>query len=281
MPPSISALRTVGTFLNGRACSDTLFVVLDRAFATSSQDGKRSPEEKASMLMAGGILQHGYQCGALWGATLAAGAQVFRCAGSGPQAEAQAILAAKALVAAFREQNGSIDCSDLTEPELVSSWRLIKFFLLKGGFVRCQLLVARFAPLAFRAVKAALAEKPATVARAGPVSCAALLARKMGASEEQAMMAAGFAGGIGLCGDGCGALAAALWMLGMKALGTAGKLEFRNPQALALIDKFLRAANHSFECSEIVGRKFESIEDHARHVQSGGCASLIDALAGQ
>jgi hypothetical protein len=35
------------------------------------------------------------------------------------------------------------------------------------------------------------------------------------------------------------------------------------------------------ECSQIVGRKFESVEDHARHVQGGGCARIIDRLAAE
>jgi hypothetical protein len=55
-------------------------------------------------------------------------------------------------------------------------------------------------------------------APAQPVSCAALLAHKMGLSDLQATMAAGFAGGIGLSGGACGALGVAmlalpLWLL--------------------------------------------------------------------
>ena len=36
---------------------------------------------------AGGIMQYGYQCGMLWGAALAAGAQSYRLFGPGPKAE--------------------------------------------------------------------------------------------------------------------------------------------------------------------------------------------------
>jgi hypothetical protein len=39
-------------------------------------------------------MQHGYQCGMIWGATLAAGAQAYRLLGPGPQAETAAIIAA-------------------------------------------------------------------------------------------------------------------------------------------------------------------------------------------
>ena len=86
----ISSMRTVGAFLNGRACSDTLCHVLNRAFGQPMQR-----EERAAMPLAGGIMQYGHQCGMLWGATLAAGAQAFRLLGASPQAEAGAILAAQ------------------------------------------------------------------------------------------------------------------------------------------------------------------------------------------
>ena len=44
-------------------------------------------EEHAAAPLAGGIMQHGYQCGMIWGAALAAGAQAYRLYGAGAQAE--------------------------------------------------------------------------------------------------------------------------------------------------------------------------------------------------
>ena len=44
--------------------------VVDRSFDQPSE-----LEEHAAGPLAGGIMQHGYQCGMIWGATLAAGAQ--------------------------------------------------------------------------------------------------------------------------------------------------------------------------------------------------------------
>ena len=40
-----------------------------------------------------------------------------------------------------------------------------------------------------------------------PISCASEVAAKMGASDEEMVMVAGFAGGLGLSGNACGALA--------------------------------------------------------------------------
>ena len=59
-------------------------------------------EEKATMTLAGGIATQGYQCGMLWGAALAAGAQAYRLLGQGPQAETGAMIAAQRIVESFR-----------------------------------------------------------------------------------------------------------------------------------------------------------------------------------
>jgi len=83
--------------------------VVDRSF-----DHPLKVEERASMPLAGGINQLGYQCGMLWGAALAAGAQAYRLFGSGPQAETAAIIAAQRLVESFRAQNKHIDCLEIS-----------------------------------------------------------------------------------------------------------------------------------------------------------------------
>ncbi len=69
----ISSIGTVRTFLKVGTCSEALCNVLDRAF-----DHPLKLEEEATAPLAGGIMLHGYQCGMLWGVTLAAGAQAYR-----------------------------------------------------------------------------------------------------------------------------------------------------------------------------------------------------------
>jgi len=271
----ISSMRTVGTFLAGRACSDTLFHVLNRAF-----DHPLVEEERAAQPLAGGIMQYGYQCGMIWGATLAAGAQAYRLHGTGPQAEARAIIAAQRLVESFRTQNSHMNCLEITEIDKSSStMQMITYFLIKGGSIGCFRMAARYAPVAFSEINIALSEKHIEAPPA-PVSCSAMLAQKMGASDIHAVMAAGFAGGIGLSGGACGALGAAIWIHGMNSLKAGvGKIAFKAPDALEAIDKFLKCTNHEFECSKIVGRKFESIGDHASYLCNGGCSKIIEVLA--
>jgi hypothetical protein len=253
--------------------------VVDRSF-----DHPMKLEERATMPLAGGIMQNGYQCGMLWGAALAAGAQSYRLFGPGPQAEAGAMIAAQRLVDSFRSRNKHIDCFEITEVQWKPSSRrrlfaqILKFFL-KGGPIRCFRMAARYARAAFGEIQATFAEGQIT-APSPPVSCAAMLAQKMGASDMHVVMAAGLAGGIGLSGGACGALGAAVWIASMEA----GKEEIKNisfapPRAQEAVDRFLESTDFEFECCEIVGRSFESIDDHAAFLRDGGCAELIEALA--
>lgn len=87
------------------------------------------------------------------------------------------------------------------------------------------------------------------------------------------------AGCIGLCGGGCGALGTAVWLMTTDK-GLDAKMEFKNPKAMEMIEKaFLPNTDYEFECSDIIGRKFEDIEDHANFINVGGCSMLIKALA--
>ena len=102
----------------------------------------------------------------------------------------------------------------------------------------------------------------------------------MGASEMRTVMAAGLAGGIGLSGGACGALGAAIWLIGIKQLQAGnGAPGMNNPPAQAALEKFLESADYEFECEKIVGRKFENVADHAAYLREGGCAKIIEALA--
>lgn len=246
--------------------------VVDGAF-----DNTLAPEEQAAAPLAGGIAGMGFQCGQVWGAALAAGAQAYRLYGPGPGAEAAAVIAAQRLVESFRGSYKSIDCRDVIQMDWqnVKAAQVLKFFL-RGGPARCLGMTAGYSRAAFREIDAAFAN--GHLAPAPPVSCAAVLARKMGASEMQAVMAAGLAGGIGLSGGACGALGAAIWILTMNA-GGEQKFDLNSPLATETIDRFVEATEINFECSEIVGRRFQDVHDHAAYVRGGGCAKIVEALA--
>jgi hypothetical protein len=270
----LSSSRTVATFIRHGTCSETLCNVVDRAF------GHPLPiEEHASAPLAGGIMAHGYQCGQVWGAALAAGAQAHRLLGSGPQAETAAITAAQRIVGSFGARYGSIDCRaiigvDFGDPSQNALKVAVQYFARNG--VKCFRMAAQYAPLAMSDIEGALAEGPGEVPPP-PVSCAAEVARRLGASDLHAVMAAGLAGGIGLSGDACGALAAAIWMTDMndRQHGTA-KVGYTNPRAASLIGRFVKHTDSRFTCLDLVGRRFESAADHAAYLHDGGCAEIID-----
>jgi hypothetical protein len=237
-------------------------------------------EEGGVTPLAGGIMQYGYQCGMIWGAAFAAGAQAHRLLGPGPKAEAAAVRAAQRVVASFRALNDTINCLEITDIDRSSStFEMIKFFLLKGGTIHCFRMATRYAPMARAEIDEALSETDIETPDP-PVSCAALVAEKMGMSDMHRTMAAGLAGGIGLSGGACGALGAAIWAVAMKDMrdGT-GKRDFKNPKAQKAVEDFLKVSDFEFECSKIAGRSFENAGDHASYIRDGGCSDIIDVLA--
>jgi hypothetical protein len=83
-----------------------------------------------------------------------------------------------------------------------------------------------------------------------------------------------------LSGGACGALGAAIWITGINSLKEEGeKLDYKSPRAEDVIERFLKCTDYEFECSEIVGRRFENIGDHAGYLRDGGCSKIIEVLA--
>ncbi|MGD2033608.1 MAG: C-GCAxxG-C-C family protein [Bacteroidales bacterium] len=95
-------------------------------------------------------------------------------------------------------------------------------------------------------------------------------------------MVAGFAGGLGLSGNACGALSAAIWM---KLLAWCRKHPgksppyFNNREAKKTMNAFYQATDSKILCHEICGQCFSSLNDHSDFIKNGGCAELINALA--
>jgi hypothetical protein len=237
------------------------------------------------MLLAGGIMQHGFQCGQVWGAGLASGARAYQLFGPGPEGETAAVVAAQRTTNAFKSRYNTINCIDITDMDKSSSnLKMIKFFLLKGGVIRCFNMAGKYANVALEEIDAAFSENDIQVPEP-PISCTALLAQKLGLSEKQQTMLAGLAGGIGLSGGACGALGTAIWNITMRKSeresGKTNKPDLADPDAAEAITGLLKVTDFEFECSKIAGRQFESVEDHAAYLREGGCAEVIEALAEQ
>ena len=159
-------------------------------------------------------------------------------------------------------------------------WR--RWTAIVVGFIGVLLIIqpgmASFSPASLFAVVAVLMLAVRDLCgRAVPPSVSSV---QLAAWGFASLVPAGLAGGIGLCGGGCGALGAAIWLIEMDSRqeGNA-KSDFKNPRALAAVEKFMKCTDYEFECAEIVGRKFENVEEHAAYVREGGCSEIIEALA--
>jgi hypothetical protein len=272
---------TKKVFRKCMTCSRTLFFILDREYGYP-----KDREERASDLLAGGLKNTGHQCGMLWGATLAAGAESFRrYPDDRGRAMAGALAASEDILASFVETAGTADCREITGCNLASPLGMASFtarFILTGMEKSvCFNLAERWAPGAVRAAEEGLSRTPAYSLT--PACCASEVARKMGATDEQMVTVAGLSGGIGLSGNACGALGAAIWM---KTLAWCQEHPGKNPpyffnrEANRTMKAFSAATGGEILCHRICGRRFETIDDHTQFVKDGGCAALIDALAG-
>lgn len=267
------------TFWKCGACSHAMFHLLNHEF-----ENERLIEEKASDMLAGGIAQKGHQCGMLWGASLAAGAESFRKFEDKEKAIAMAINTSKILVDSFFKRTKTVDCRDISRVDWENKFQLTLYMIktIAQGFIfsPCFNLIVKWTPEAIQAANKGLSEninfnKPC-------LSCSTEVVKKMGGTEEESIMVSGFAGGIGLSGKACGALAAAIWYKMLRWVkDNQGKTQamFDNPDAKKVLRTFYIQTDSEMLCNRICKKNFLSIDDHSEYIRSGGCSQLIDALS--
>ena len=265
--------NTKRLFLKLGTCSRTFFHILDREFGYPLET-----EERAADPLAGGIMQQGHQCGMLWGAALAVGAESFRRSDDRGKAIGIAITATQHLMESFLKMAKSVDCRDITNADFSSKLSMAKYFF-SGKFISCFKLAEKWAPEAVRSATEGLSHEQTDLPQP-PISCASEVAGKMGASDEEMVMVAGFAGGLGLSGNACGALSAAIWMNTLAfCRKQPGKSAYKNPNAKIILKAFDGATDNKILCHEISGQWFKTIADHTEFIKNGGCDKLIDVLA--
>lgn len=256
-------------------CSRTFFYILNREFGHLKET-----EERAADPLAGGILRKGHQCGMLWGSALAVGAEAFRRCNDRDQAIGIAITATQHLMTSFFNRENTVNCRDITRCDFSSKWSFLKYFL-SGRFRYCFKMAEKWAPEAIQAATDGLSQNQ-TGWLQPPISCAVEVAEKMGASDEEMVMVAGFAGGLGLSGNACGALSAAIWMKSLawcRAQVDPDKSPYDNPNATNTLNAFLSATDSKILCKDITGKCFKSIDEHSEFIKNGGCDNLINTLA--
>jgi len=266
-------LKAKRTFIKKGTCSRAFFYILDREFGHP-----RDQEEAAADLLAGGILQQGYQCGLVLGAVMAVGAESFRRCDTLDRAIGLSISATQSITQSFINRTSSIECEEITNCDFTNKASFTKH-MLTGKFVSCYILSGKWAPEAVDAAYKGLSLDQSLLPQKA-LSCASELVRHMGASEEERAMVAGFAGGLGLSGNGCGALAAAIWMNSLlRSRKQAGKSTMKNPEAEKILNAFYEETDYDIKCDKICGQSFETIEDHTAFIEDGGCKKLIGVLS--
>lgn len=257
-----------------KTCSRTFFHILNREFGHPKEQ-----EERAADSLAGGIMQEGHQCGMLWGASLAVGAEAHRKFKDQNKAICVAINATQNLMASFSKRENTISCREITKCDFSSKPSFAKY-IFSGRFLHCFDLAEKWAP---EAVQSAI-EGLTTNKVASPndcISCATEVVKKMGGTDEEMIMVAGFAGGLGLSGSGCGALSAAIWMKSLEwCKEEKKKSSVKNPNSKKVLETFYSATDSKILCSDICGKHFKNVHDHSSFIKKGGCAKLINTLAG-
>jgi hypothetical protein len=214
----------------------------------------------------------------LWGASMAVGAEAYRRNGDPDRATAIAIRATQRIMDSFVHRTKSIECEEITQCDFSNKKSMLKY-MLSGKFVNCFKLAGRWAPEALDAAIEGL-ETDASDEPAQCMSCASELIRKMGGTEEEMLMVAGFAGGLGLSGNGCGALAAAVWMNALTHNRTqSGKYASFDPDSNPTLMAFYEETDYEILCEKISGQKFDTLDDHTTFIEDDGCAKLIEVLA--
>jgi len=253
-------------------CSRTYFYILNREFKNPKET-----EERAADPLAGGIYRQGYQCGMLWGSALAVGAESYHRFDDRDKAIGIAIKATQHIMESFLKRAKSIECHDLTDCDWSSKVSMAKYFF-SGKFLYCFNLAEEWTPEAIQAAVEGLSLEQNDLPQQ-PISCASEVAKKMGASDEEMVMVAGFAGGLGLSGNACGALSAAIWMKTLASCRKNEKFTFHNPNAEETLETFHTATDYEMLCDKISGKCFKTVEYHTEFIKNGGCDKLINVLA--
>ncbi len=262
-------------FMKKGSCSQAFCFFLDREFGCL-----KGIEERAADPLAGGIILQGHQCGMLWGSSLAIGAECFRRFDDRGKAIASAVTATRHVMESYAGRTGSVNCRDVCGHDFT---RKIELFAFMMKFILhinrdCLDLADEWLPEVISSASTGLSAAPKCTQ--APLSCASETVKRMGSGEEEAVMVSGFAGGMGLSGNGCGALSAAIWMRSLSwCRENPGKSAYNNPYAKNTLKAFFRANGLEMVCRKITGRRFETMDEHAEFIRNGGCGGIIDALA--
>jgi hypothetical protein len=251
--------------------------------------------EEASDPLCGGLLLDGdCACGVLWGAGLAAGVRARERLPDRNAARLAALLSAKACLNWYSAQGKPVDCGQIIG---MKKWNM-PLYLLKGNLRVCLRQLSECALDFHNRIDETL-QIVETSGEAQPLrNCASEsfreTARVIGLEEEDGdVLVAGLAGGLGLSGNGCGALVGAVFAHMLKYFKDRDKPKHSmlrsNLQGLYIGDGWMEPAREvvrrftnaldTKKCAEITQTEFGSPEDLHRYLETGACNGLQRNLA--
>ncbi len=261
------------------SCSRTFAHILNREFGHIKE-----VEEAALNPLAGGIMNQGHQCGMLWGAALAIGAEAYRRYEDINVAMQTVVIATQNIISSFIKREGTTNCQEIIGFNLKSFWGITAFMLkvsLQGmNNSHCFNLAEAWAPEAVDVGSKSLTHQEG-IASEELMNCAAEVVKKMKGTHEEQVMVAGFAGGLGLSGNGCGALSAAIWKKMVdwcKENPGENPPFFNNKDAKKILKAFYEETHSEIECHKICGQQFKNSKAHSNYIKNGGCKKLIVVL---
>jgi hypothetical protein len=275
-------------FLRCVACSEASMTTQMCGFGFEEQ-----VYEQAIHAFSGGFMHRGHACGLLTGVVLAAGfvaQQRFK----DDKSKSGAILhTAVELAREFPEYSGFLNCREITEKDLTKLGGRLSYYR-EGLGKMCGRLHLKWAPRAQELIEKSLMDyKP----KSPCANCAVRTMQELGASTRletwEPTLMAGFAGGIGLSGNVCAALASGVYSMttnyqisrrkkkrDSQFRGSVEELTGKNYRG-TLTNFWLKFTEHfgSVLCIDIIDRHFENVEDHASFVDQGGCENVINFVS--
>ncbi|MCP5085909.1 MAG: C_GCAxxG_C_C family protein [Rhodobacteraceae bacterium] len=254
--------------------------------------------EQAMHLFSGGFMHQGHACGHLWGATLSAGIRAAETFSGADARSAAALDATCRLVGALSEDDWAFTCRQNTGFDFASLSGRLKY--LRSDKPRaCGRKALAWPSSANTVIDSAIANfdprSVATPCANCAVNCMSKVASVTGIGKDESAQVAGFAGGLGLSGNVCGALSVGVFALSVryyqdrnpekrdsKFHAAMQELNLLNGGLRKLPSRLLQDFKSQFGselCKDIVGRKFDDTADHMQFVADGGCKDVVQFVA--
>lgn len=273
------------------ACSEASVTIQNRGFGIDEP-----AYEQAIHAFSGGFMHQGHACGILTGAVLAAGFAARARFGDDEISTGAALHAAIQLAKAFPEITSSVNCREMIEMPLIKLSDVLRY-VQQGKGRKCGRIHLEWAPQVQKMIDASLGEFGDRQQSGSCANCAVQTLRELGPAVGMKMtdtaLVAGFAGGVGLCGNVCGALAVGVFAMSAGHQLSRGQKK-RDSRIRGLVEE-LTGSNYrgaatrlrrdfirqfgSDLCVDIIEQRFRDVEDHSMFMEQDGCEKVTKFVA--